>query len=48
MTRRTLRSPVLMARLSREISLKRFFPPLLDGSRREAGRVCSADTRLRA
>jgi hypothetical protein len=48
MTRRISRSPVLMARLSQEILLKRFFPPLLDSSRQEAGRICSANTRLRA
>ena len=42
MTRPKSKSPVLIASLSVDRLLKRFFPPLLDGNEREAGRICSA------
>lgn len=45
MTRPKSKSPVLITRLSVDRLLKRFFPPLLDGNEREAGRICSADMR---
>jgi len=48
MTRPKSKSPVLIASLSVDRLLKRFFPPLLDGNEREAGRICSADMRSRA
>lgn len=39
---------MLIANLSFDKSLNRFFAPLIDGKRRETGRICSADTRSRA